>query len=97
MNCTGYYNYEQAHHPELPGQEKFEGPVIHPQFWPEDLDYSDKKVVVVGSGATAVTIVPSMADQAAHVTMLQRTPSFVVSRPEQDPLVVRSRHAGWHG
>lgn len=89
VNCTGYYRYDQAYQPELPGQDQFAGPIIHPQFWPEDLDYSGKRVVVVGSGATAVTLVPAIAKDAEHVTMLQRTPSFVVTRPEQDPLVTR--------
>lgn len=82
--CSGYYDYEQGHAPEFAGQETFAGRVIHPQFWPEDLDYAGKRVVVIGSGATAVTLVPSMARQAAHVTMLQRSPTYVVSRPAQD-------------
>ncbi|MGB7181884.1 MAG: NAD(P)/FAD-dependent oxidoreductase [Burkholderiaceae bacterium] len=91
MNCTGYYNFESAHQPALPGQENFTGPIIHPQFWPQDLSYANKRVVVIGSGATAVTIVPAMAETAAHVTMLQRTPGFVLSRPAQDPLVSQLR------
>ncbi len=82
--CSGYYDYEQGHAPEFAEQETFAGRVIHPQFWPEDLDYAGKRVVVIGSGATAVTLVPSMARQAAHVTMLQRSPTYVVSRPAQD-------------
>ena len=67
--------------PEFPGAERFTGEIIHPQFWPEDLDYTGKQVVVVGSGATAVTLVPAMAERAGHVTMLQRSPSYVVSLP----------------
>lgn len=82
--CGGYYNYDEAFTPEFDGREDFKGEVIHPQFWPEDMDYSGKKVVVIGSGATAMTLVPSMTDKAAHVTMLQRTPTYVVSRPGTD-------------
>src|SRR3954451_19921056 len=84
--CTGYYRYDEGYTPELPGAERFQGPVIHPQHWPEDLDYAGKRVVVIGSGATAVTLVPAMADEAAHVTMLQRSPTYVVSLPAKDPL-----------
>lgn len=82
--CGGYYNYDEAFTPEFEGREDFKGEVIHPQFWPEDMDYSGKKVVVIGSGATAMTLVPSMTDKAEHVTMLQRTPTYVVSRPGTD-------------
>ncbi|CAN1534717.1 TrkA Predicted flavoprotein involved in K+ transport [Caulobacteraceae bacterium] len=82
--CTGYYNYSQAHRPEFVGEESFKGQIIHPQFWPENLDYRGKKVVIIGSGATAVTLVPAMSGQAAHVTMLQRSPTYVVSRPGED-------------
>ena len=82
--CSGYYNYAKAHSPEFAGQEQFAGQVIHPQFWPEDLDFTGKRVVVIGSGATAVTLVPEMARTAAHVTMLQRSPTYVVSRPSED-------------
>ena len=84
--CTGYYNYEQAHRPDFPGEKNFKGPVIHPQFWPEDLDYENKKVVVIGSGATAVTLVPAMAEKAAKVTMLQRSPTYIVSMPAENGL-----------
>ena len=83
--CTGYYRYDEGFTPELPGLDRFGGTVIHPQHWPEDLDYGGKRVVVIGSGATAVTLVPSMAPQAAHVTMLQRSPSYIVSLPARDP------------
>ena len=82
--CSGYYDYEQGHAPKFPGQEDFAGRIVHPQFWPEDLDYAGKHVVVIGSGATAVTLVPEMAKSAASVTMLQRSPTYVVSRPAQD-------------
>jgi cation diffusion facilitator CzcD-associated flavoprotein CzcO len=84
--CTGYYRYDEGYTPEFEGVERFGGRVIHPQHWPEDLDYSGKRVVVIGSGATAVTLVPAMADRAAHVTMLQRSPSYVVTLPAKDPL-----------
>jgi monooxygenase len=82
--CSGYYSYDQAHDPGLPATDTFKGTLVHPQFWPEDLNYEDKKVVVIGSGATAVTLVPSMAEKAASVTMLQRSPTYIVSRPSED-------------
>ncbi len=82
--CGGYYNYDEAYTPDFEGRADFKGEVIHPQFWPENLDYSGKKVVVIGSGATAMTLVPSMTDKAEHVTMLQRSPTYVVSRPGED-------------
>ncbi|HKS27673.1 MAG TPA: NAD(P)/FAD-dependent oxidoreductase [Pyrinomonadaceae bacterium] len=84
--CTGYYDYEQGYTPEWPGVQLFRGRIIHPQKWPEDLDYEGKRVVVIGSGATAVTLVPAMAERAAHVTMLQRSPTYVVSRPAEDKI-----------
>ena len=87
MMCSGYYNYEEGFTPEFKGREDFKGQVIHPQFWPENLDYSGKRVVVIGSGATAITLIPSMTDKAKMVTMLQRTPSYVVSVPQFDPMV----------
>lgn len=83
-SCAGYYNYDKGYQPDFPGVENFKGPFVHPQFWPEDLDYSCKKVVVIGSGATAVTLVPAMAETAEHVTMLQRSPTYIVSRPSED-------------
>lgn len=85
-SCTGYYRYDKGYTPEFPGSERFKGQIIHPQQWPEDLDYSGKRVVVIGSGATAVTLVPSMAKTAGHVTMLQRSPTYVISRPDVDTL-----------
>src|SRR5687768_11960330 len=84
--CTGYYDYEAGYTPEWTGVERFGGQVVHPQKWPEDLDYKGKRVVVIGSGATAVTLVPAMAEKASHVTMLQRSPTYVVSRPARDKL-----------
>jgi len=84
--CTGYYRYDEGFTPNFEGTERFEGQIVHPQHWPEDLDYSGKRVVVIGSGATAVTLVPSMAERAAHVTMLQRSPTYVISRPAADPV-----------
>jgi cation diffusion facilitator CzcD-associated flavoprotein CzcO len=82
--CSGYYDYAEGYTPEFPGMERFRGRVAHPQKWTEDIDYKDKRVVVIGSGATAVTLVPEMAKTAKHVVMLQRSPTYVVSRPEQD-------------
>ena len=83
-NCSGYYNYDAGHTPEFPGIERFGGTVVHPQHWPQDLDYTDKNVVVIGSGATAVTLVPALAERAAHVTMVQRSPTYIISLPTQD-------------
>jgi monooxygenase len=82
--CSGYYNYAKGYSPEFAGADSFAGTIVHPQFWPADLDYAGKRVVVIGSGATAVTLVPEMAKQAAQVTMLQRSPTYVVSRPGED-------------
>jgi cation diffusion facilitator CzcD-associated flavoprotein CzcO len=89
--CSGYYSYKKGHTPEFAGRERFKGTVVHPQSWPTDLDYAGKRVVVIGSGATAVTIVPAMADKAAHVTMLQRSPTYMVSRPDHDVMANRMR------
>ncbi|MEN3746521.1 NAD(P)/FAD-dependent oxidoreductase [Sphingomonas sp. HF-S3] len=82
--CTGYYNYGRGFAPEFEGAGDFAGRIVHPQFWSDDIDYADKRVVVIGSGATAVTLVPELAKQASHVTMLQRSPTYVVSRPSED-------------
>ncbi len=84
--CSGYYSYSGGYQPDFEGEESFDGPIIHPQDWPEDLDYRDKRVAVIGSGATAMTLIPAMAGDAAHVTMVQRSPTFVVSRPSSDPV-----------
>ena len=90
--CSGYYDYDRGFSPDFPGLEDFGGTVVHPQHWPEDLDYAGKRVVVIGSGATAVTLVPAMAERGAeHVTMLQRSPTYVLSLPGDDPLAKRLR------
>ena len=85
--CSGYYDYARGYTPDLPGTERFTGQIVHPQAWTSDIDYANKRVVVIGSGATAVTLVPEMAKAAAHVTMLQRSPTYVISWPEQDAMV----------
>ena len=82
--CSGYYNYDRGYEPSFPGSESFRGEIVRPQFWPEDLDYAGRRVVVIGSGATAVTLVPSMAKDAAHVTMLQRSPTYITAVPSRD-------------
>jgi cation diffusion facilitator CzcD-associated flavoprotein CzcO len=84
--CSGYYRYDEGFTPGFEGTESFGGRIVHPQHWPEDLDYAGKRVVVIGSGATAVTLVPAMAEDAAHVTMLQRSPTYIASLPAEDPL-----------
>lgn len=84
--CSGYYNYDAGYTPVFPGMEEFRGRVVHPQLWTEDIDYADQRVVVIGSGATAVTLVPAIAKTAAHVTMLQRSPSYIVAIPSEDPV-----------
>ncbi|WP_409330740.1 flavin-containing monooxygenase [Trujillonella humicola] len=89
--CSGYYRYDEGFSPRFEGAETFRGQIVHPQHWPEDLDVGGKRVVVIGSGATAVTLVPSLAPRAAHVTMLQRTPTYVVSLPGRDPLAAALR------
>jgi cation diffusion facilitator CzcD-associated flavoprotein CzcO len=91
--CSGYYRYDHGYQPDFPGQADFRGTLVHPQHWPQDLDYRGKRVVVIGSGATAVTLVPSMAREAASVTMLQRSPTWVVSRPGEDRLAQRLRRS----
>jgi cation diffusion facilitator CzcD-associated flavoprotein CzcO len=84
--CSGYYRYDEGYTPDFPGVERYAGQLVHPQHWPEDLDWAGKRVVVIGSGATAVTLVPAMAERAGHVTMLQRSPTYVISLPSRDPL-----------
>ena len=101
--CTGYYRYESGYEADFPGRADFAGPVVHPQQWPDDLDYAGKRVVIIGSGATAVTLVPAMAEQAAQVTMLQRSPSYLLSLPARaaptrlSPGAIRARNVllGW--
>jgi monooxygenase len=90
-SCSGYYRYDEGYTPEFAGRERFGGEIVHPQHWPRDLDYAGKRVVVIGSGATAVTLVPSMAREAAHVTMLQRTPTYIISLPAEDRIANRLR------
>jgi cation diffusion facilitator CzcD-associated flavoprotein CzcO len=89
--CGGYYRYDEGFTPEFAGRERFGGEIVHPQHWPEDLDYAGKRVVVIGSGATAVTLVPAMAEKAAQVTMLQRSPTYIASLPAEDPVAGRLR------
>lgn len=91
VGCTGYYDYDEGFTPEFAGREDFKGQVIHPQFWPEDLDYTGKKVVVIGSGATAVTLIPSMSREVESITMLQRSPTYIVPVPSKDKLAIRLR------
>jgi cation diffusion facilitator CzcD-associated flavoprotein CzcO len=86
FSCTGYYRYDEGYTPEFPGIERFGGEIVHPQFWSDDVDHDGKRVVVIGSGATAVTLVPALAQRAGHVTMLQRSPSYVISLPAVDPV-----------
>ena len=89
--CVGYYNYDTGYTPEFVGRDDFNGEILHPQFWPEDTNYDDKNVVIIGSGATAITMLPSMADKAKHVTMLQRSPTYMGSKPAEDKI------ANWLG
>jgi monooxygenase len=89
--CSGYYDYTAGHQPHFPGQDDFRGRFVHPQHWPPDLDHAGKNVLVIGSGATAVTLVPALATTAAHVTMLQRSPTWMVARPSVDPVGVQLR------
>jgi cation diffusion facilitator CzcD-associated flavoprotein CzcO len=89
--CSGYYRYDEGYSPQFPGTERFRGEIVHPQHWPEGLDYSGKRVVVIGSGATAVTLVPAMARDAAHVTMLQRSPTYIATVPAEDRLAILAR------
>jgi cation diffusion facilitator CzcD-associated flavoprotein CzcO len=91
LMCSGYYRYDEGYTPAFAGTDGFAGTIVHPQHWPADLDYAGKKVVVIGSGATAVTLVPAMAETAGHVTMLQRSPTYVVSRPARDAIADRLR------
>jgi monooxygenase len=89
--CSGYYNYDEGFSPKFEGSEDFEGTIVHPQHWPEDLDYAGKKIVVIGSGATAVTLIPALVDSGAdHVTMLQRSPTYIGSLPAVDPIAERT-------
>ncbi|MCU1448612.1 MAG: flavin-binding family monooxygenase, partial [Acidimicrobiales bacterium] len=87
FSCSGYYRYDHGYTPEFAGIDRFQGRVVHPQAWPDDLDYAGKRVVVIGSGATAVTLVPALSESAGHVTMLQRSPTYIASIPARDPVV----------
>jgi monooxygenase len=91
FGCTGYYNYDEGYTPDFAGAEDFEGTIVHPQHWPEDLDYQGKKIVVIGSGATAVTLIPALIDSGSgHVTMLQRSPTYIAGMPDKDPFAARA-------
>ena len=94
FSCTGYYRYDHGYQPDFPGVDDYAGVVVHPQQWPEDLDYAGKRVVIIGSGATAVTLVPAMADTAGHVTMLQRSPTYIVPISSRNPIVRIGRRLG---
>jgi len=91
--CTGYYDYASGYRPHWNGEEDFRGQIVHPQFWPDNLDYAGKRVAVIGSGATAVTLIPSMAGEAAHVTMVQRSPTYIVARPARDRIAAALQKA----
>src|SRR5699024_9062377 len=99
--CSGYYHYDSGYSPDLPATERFDGTIVHPQHWPEEMDHRGKRVVVIGSGATSVTLVPALADEATHVTLLQRSPTYIVSLPSRDGLAeilrrtLGNRWAGW--
>ena len=86
LMCSGYYDYAEGYTPKFPGISRFEGRIVHPQSWTDDIDYMNKRVVVIGSGATAVTLVPELAKSAAHVTMLQRSPTYVAAWPDEDAI-----------
>ncbi|QIS09604.1 flavin-containing monooxygenase [Nocardia arthritidis] len=93
VGCTGYYDYDNGYRPRFPGEENFRGQIVHPQHWPADLNYTGKRVVVIGSGATAITLVPAMSRDAAHVTMLQRSPTYIAALPADDPVAVGLKKA----
>jgi cation diffusion facilitator CzcD-associated flavoprotein CzcO len=93
LMCSGYYRYDEGYTPDFEGTERFAGRIVHPQHWSDDVDYEGRRVVVIGSGATAVTLVPALAQRAAHVTMLQRSPSYIVSLPAEDPIAIALRRA----
>jgi cation diffusion facilitator CzcD-associated flavoprotein CzcO len=91
MACSGYYNYDEGYRPDFAGEADFAGKIVHPQFWPDDLDYKGKQVVIIGSGATAVTLLPAMASDTAHITMVQRSPSYILTLPAEDKLSATMR------
>ena len=92
--CQGYYNHEKGYTPDWKGRDDYKGLLIHPQDWPKDLDYKDKKVVIIGSGATAATLAPNIAEDCAHVTLLQRSPTYFIPRDNQNPLTNQLRELG---
>ena len=91
INCSGYFNHDEGFRPQFPGEENFAGQIIHPQQWPENLDYAGKRVLIIGSGATAITLVPTMAKTAGHITMLQRSPSYIFALPNTDKIAMSLR------
>ena len=91
FSCSGYYRYDHGYLPAFEGMDDFAGTIVHPQAWPDDIDVTGKRIVVIGSGATAVTLVPALARSAAHVTMLQRSPTYIASLPEKSPVVALLR------
>jgi cation diffusion facilitator CzcD-associated flavoprotein CzcO len=93
LGCTGYYNYDGGYRPFFAGEDRFQGQIVHPQHWPEDLDYAGKRVVIIGSGATTITLVPAMAETAGHVTMLQRSPTYIIALPDNDAIAAAMRRA----
>lgn len=100
FSCSGYYRYDHGYLPDFAGMDRFAGTIVHPQHWPDDLDYAGQRIVVIGSGATAVTLIPSLAETAAHVTMLQRSPTYITSLPAKDPIATFLRRvlpARWSG
>src|SRR5262249_27123005 len=93
FSCTGYYRYDQGYLPDFAGMDRFRRPIVHPQAWPDDLSCDDQRVLVIGSGATAVTLVPALAQTARHVTMVQRSPTYIASMPARDPIADALRGA----
>ncbi|WP_433716162.1 flavin-containing monooxygenase [Nocardia sp. CA-084685] len=93
VGCTGYYDYDNGYRPQFPGEADFRGQIVHPQHWPEGLDYRGKRVVVIGSGATAITLIPAMADDTARITMLQRSPTYITALPADDPVALGMKYA----
>ena len=91
LNCAGYYSYKKGYSPDFKGRDRFKGTIVHPQAWSDEIDYADKQVVVIGSGATAVTLIPKLAEKAAHVVMLQRSPTYMTPLPDEDPLAAKLR------
>ncbi len=99
MSCSGYYDYDEGYTPDFAGTDKFQGPIVHAQHWPDNLDYRDKRVVVIGSGATAITLVPTMARETQSLVMLQRSPTYIADIPLEEPAAMRAAESGcpWPG